>query len=236
MKKNDFLNGLKSGIPIGLGYFSVSFTFGIMAIVSGLNWWQATIISMVTLTSAGQVAGVGVMGMPGMYIDMLVSQLTINMRYAFMSIALSQKLNDKFKGIFKVLLGFFITDEIFAVAITKEEISRSFFFGLSVVPYFGWAIGTLLGSVLGNILPSIIMSALCIAIYGMFIAAIVPNCKNDIKALIVILIAISLSMSFYYLPVLKEISSGIAISICAVVAALFGAIFFPRKEESANAN
>ena len=83
MKKNNFLNGLKSGIPIGLGYFSVSFTFGIMAIVSGLNWWQATIISMVTLTSAGQVAGVGVMGMPGMYIDMLVSQLTINMRYAF---------------------------------------------------------------------------------------------------------------------------------------------------------
>ena len=92
----DFLNGLKKGIPICLGYISVSFTFGIMAIVSGLNWWQATIISMVTLTSAGQVAGVGVMGMPGMYIDMLVSQMTINMRYAFMSIALSQKLNDKF--------------------------------------------------------------------------------------------------------------------------------------------
>ena len=169
-----------------------------------------------------------------MYIDMLVSQLTINMRYAFMSIALSQKLNDKFKGIFKVLLGFFITDEIFAVAINKEEISRSFFFGLSVAPYFGWALGTLLGSVLGNILPSIIMSALSVAIYGMFIAAIVPNCKKDLKTLIVVMIAITLGVSFYYFPILKEISSGIAISVCAVLGAILGAIFFPRKEENIN--
>lgn len=236
MKRKDFLNGLKSGVPIGLGYFSVSFTFGIMAIVSGLNWWQATIISMVTLTSAGQVAGVGVMAFPGMYIDMLVSQLTINMRYAFMSIALSQKIDSKFKGIFKALLGFFITDEIFAVAITKEEVSRSFFFGLSVAPYFGWALGTLLGATLGNILPSIIMSALCIAIYGMFIAAVVPNCKKDLKALIVVLITILLSSVFYYLPFLSKISSGLAISICAVLAALVGAFFFPRKEENVDGN
>lgn len=236
MRNKDFLNGLKSGVPIGLGYFAVSFTFGIMAIVSGLNWWQATIISMLTLTSAGQVAGVGVMAFPGMYIDMLVSQLTINMRYAFMSIALSQKINPKFKGIFKALLGFFITDEIFAVAITKGEISRSFFFGLSVSPYFGWAIGTLLGAVLGNILPSIVMSALCIAIYGMFVAAVVPNCKKNLNVLIVVLIGIVLSCCFYYLPILSEISSGISISICAVLAAIIGAIFFPRKEENINGN
>lgn len=236
MMNKDFLNGLKSGVPIGLGYFAVSFTFGIMAIVSGLNWWQATIISMLTLTSAGQVAGVGVMAFPGMYIDMLVSQLTINMRYAFMSIALSQKINPKFKGVFKALLGFFITDEIFAVAITKGEISRSFFFGLSVGPYFGWAIGTLLGAVLGNILPSIVMSALCIAIYGMFVAAVVPNCKKDLNVLIVVLIGIVLSCCFYYLPILSKISSGISISICSVLAAIIGAIFFPRKEENINGN
>lgn len=236
MRNKDFLNGLKSGVPIGLGYFAVSFTFGIMAIVSGLSWWQATIISMLTLTSAGQVAGVGVMSFPGMYIDMLVSQLTINMRYAFMSISLSQKINPKFKGVFKALLGFFITDEIFAVAITKEEISRSFFFGLSVAPYFGWAIGTLLGAILGNILPNIVMSALCIAIYGMFVAAVVPNCKKDLNVLIVVLIGIVLSCCFYYLPILSKISSGISISICAVFAAIIGAIFFPRKEENTNGN
>lgn len=234
MKDKEFIKGLKSGIPIGLGYFAVSITFGITAILLGLNIWQTTLISMLTLTSAGQVAGINIMVIPGMYIDMFISQLTINLRYSFMSVALSQKTESKFKGIFKVLLGFFITDEIFAVAVSKEKITRKFFIGLATLPYIGWALGTLLGALLGNILPEVLMGALSIAIYGMFIAIIIPPMKNDLKILYVVLIAIILSICFYYLPYLNKVSSGIAISICAILSAIIGAIFFPRKEENLN--
>lgn len=234
MKKNNFLQGLKAGIPIGLGYLSVSVTFGIMSINVGLHWWQALIISLFTLTSAGQVASLSIIVNPGRYLELLISQATINVRYCFMSIALSQKTDNKFKGIYKWLLGFFITDEIFAVAMTQPKVSRSFFFGLGVFPYLGWAIGTLAGGLLGEILPEIVMNALSIAIYGMFIAIIVPPMKTDKKILIAVLISIFLSCCFFYIPFLKVVPTGITISICAVVGAILCAIFFPVKEEQNN--
>lgn len=234
MKTNDFLKGLKAGVPIGLGYLSVAITFGIMAVNVGLHWWQALLISLLTLTSAGQVASLNVIINPGRYFELLISQSTINIRYCFMSVALSQKTDSKFKGIFKWLLGFFITDEIFAVAMTRKEVSRLFFLGLGVFPYFGWAIGTLTGGLLGEILPESIMIALGIAIYGMFIAIIVPPMKNDGKILIAVLISIFLSCCFFYIPFFKVVPTGIAISICAVVGAILCAFIFPVKEEKAN--
>lgn len=232
--KNSFIRGLKSGIPIGLGYLSVSFSFGIMAVSMGFHWWQAVIISMVTVTSAGQLAGIGIMVNPGQYIEMLISQLTVNVRYSFMAISLSQKTDSKFRGIYRWLLGFFITDEIFAVASNEESVSRSFFTGLSLIPWLGWTMGTLMGALLGNVLPDEIMSALCIAIYGMFVAIIAPKAKKSLSLLIVVVIALAMSCIFYYAPVLKEISSGISISVCAILAALIGAFIFPVKEEAEN--
>ena len=226
---NDYKKGLKAGIPISLGYLSVSFSFGIMAIGASLSWWQALIISMLTLTSAGQLAGIGIMPYPGRYLEMLIAQSTINIRYSFMSISLSQKTDSKFKGIFKWLFGFFVTDEIFAVAISQEKVSRSYFGGLVTLPYFGWAIGTLIGAVVGNILPEIIMSALCLAMYGMFIAVLVPKAKEDKKVIIAILIAIIVGVLLYYVPILKQVPQGIAISISAVVAALICAFVFPKE-------
>lgn len=230
--KNSFLRGLKSGIPIGLGYLSVSFTFGIMAISLGFEWWQAVLISMTTVTSAGQLSGITIMVNPGQYIEMLISQLTINIRYSFMAVSLSQKADSKFKGIFRWLLGFFITDEIFAVAINEENVTRSFFSGLAVIPYLGWTLGTLAGALLGNILPDSVMSALCIAIYGMFVAIIAPKATKEKPLLAVVAVALVLSCMFYYLPVLKDISSGISVSVCAVAAAIVGALIFPKKEEA----
>lgn len=230
----DFIKGLKGGIPIGLGYLSVSFAFGIMAVSLGFQWWQAVIISMTNLTSAGQLAGIGIMVNPGLYIDMLLSQLTINVRYSFMSVSLSQKVTPQFSGLKRWILGFFMTDEIFAVAYNEKEVSVRFFSGLTVFPYIGWTVGTLLGSILGNILPAIIMNALCLAIYGMFVAIVAPKAKESLSLLLVVGIAITLSCLFYYLPFLSTVSSGLAVCICAIVAAIIGAIFFPIKEESAN--
>ena len=234
MKDKPFLRGLKAGIPIGLGYLSVSITFGLMAVAKGLHWWQALLISLLTLTSAGQFASLNIIVNPGRYIEMLVSQCTINVRYCFMSIALSQKTDSKFKGIYKWLLGFFITDEIFAVAMTENKVSRPFFLGLGVFPYLGWALGTLSGAILGSILPESVMLALNIAIYGMFIAIIVPPMIEDKTIIISVLIAALISCILTFVPYLKEIPTGIAISISAVVAALVCAILFPIKGEKAN--
>lgn len=227
----DFTRGIKAGVPIGLGYFSVSFTFGIIAVSYGFTWWQALVISMTTVTSAGQFAGIGMMLEPGQYIAMLISQLTINVRYSFMSISLSQKVESRFRGIYRWLLAFFMTDEIFAVASAEEEVKRSFFAGLAVVPYVGWTLGTLFGAVLGNVLPQRLMSALGLAIYGMFVAIVVPEMKRQKPVVWVVMLALVGSCLFRYVPVLSGISSGLAISICALIAAVLGAILFPVEDE-----
>ena len=228
---NDFTKGFRSGLPIGLGYYSVSFTFGIIAIKYGLTWWEALLISMLTVTSAGQFAGISIMTGPGHYLEMLISQCTINIRYSFMSISLSQKVNERFKGIWRVLFSFMITDEIFAVASSEKEVSRSFFAGLTILPYLGWSLGTLTGALLGNILPHSLMSALGLAIYGMFIAIVVPDLKKGSSICFVVAAALIMSCLFTYVPVLKDIPSGISISVCAIIAALLGAIFYPETPD-----
>ncbi len=229
--KQNFLQGLKSGIPIGLGYLSVSFSFGIMAISLGLSWWQAALVSMLNLTSAGQLAGVTIMAQPYQFIEMFVSQLTINIRYSFMSISLSQKADSRLKGLYRWLFGFFITDEIFAVAVSQNCVTRAFMSGVAIFPYIGWASGTILGAVLGNILPESIMSALCLAIYGMFIAIVAPDAKKSKSLLLIVALSCALSCGFYFLPVLNKVSSGLAISICACAAAAIGAALFPVESE-----
>jgi predicted branched-subunit amino acid permease len=227
----NYKKGLLAGIPIALGYLSVSFTFGIIAITYGLTWWEATLISMTNLTSAGQFSGIHTMLLPGQWLDMFISQTTINIRYSFMSIALSQKVDKKFSGIWRWILGFAITDEIFAVAVSEKKVSRSFFAGLITLPYIGWSLGTLLGAIIGNVLSLSIMSALGLAIYGMFVAIVVPVMKDEHPVILAVAIAALLSTAFTYLPVLSKVSSGIAISICAVVSAAIVSFIHPIDEE-----
>lgn len=227
-----FTKGLRFGIPIGAGYLSVSFTFGLISVAYGLKWWQALLISMTTVTSAGQFAGIGLMQQPGAYLEMLVSQLVINMRYSFMSVSLSQRTEEKFRGIYRWLLGFFVTDEIFAVAISQKEVKRAFFAGLAVIPYLGWSLGTLLGALLGNILPHRLSSAFGLAIYGMFVAIVVPPMKKEKPVAFVVILAMALSCLIYYVPFLSKLS-GISVSVCAVLSAAIAAILFPIKPKEA---
>ena len=233
---NNYRRGLKAGIPIAVGYLSVSFTFGIIAVSYGFSWWQALIISMTTVTSAGQFAGIGIMLHPGQYFQMLISQLTINIRYSFMSISVAQKADERFKGLSRWILGFMMTDEIFAVATQEEKVSRSFFAGLATLPYLGWSAGTLLGAILGSVLPDRLMSALSLAIYGMFVAIVVPEMKKSRPVTLVVIFSMLLSCAFYYIPSLSKISSGITITVVAIVAAAVGSILFPIKDEEVSDN
>lgn len=228
---SDWKQGIKHGIPIALGYFSVSFTFGLMAVDAGLAWWQAVLISLLNLTSAGQFAGLDILVAQGTLLEMALAQLVINLRYALMSVSLSQKVDKKFRGLSRLGLGFFMTDEIFGVAVShKEKVSRQYFLGLSTLPLFGWTLGTLTGALLGGVLPPLIQSALGIAIYGMFLAIIIPQARDDARFLRVIVIAVLLSCCFRYMPVLNKLSSGFAIIICAVVASTVGAILYPLED------
>ncbi len=227
-----YKRGIVAGIPIALGYLSVSFTFGIMAVNAGLSWWQALIISMTNVTSAGQLAGVETMIHPGQYVAMLVSQLTINLRYSFMSISLSQKADSRFSGAKRVIGGFTITDEIFGVASKEKNLTFSFFEGLSTLPYFGWALGTLAGALLGEVLLEKVMCAFNIGLYAMFIAIVVPEMKKSKAVLIVVAIAIAMSCLFTYVPALKAVPSGISISVSAIVASLIMALIKPVEVQN----
>ncbi len=187
--KNDIINigsrlgeykvGLKDGIPIALGYLSVSFTFGISAVSKGIAPFAAILISMTNLTSAGQVAGVAIMSSGGAYLEMALAQLIINMRYALMSLSLSQKLDSRYSLFHRIVSAFGMTDEIFAVASGKlGEVTSAYMYGLITLPYFFWAGGTAAGAFLGEVLPEIVKSALGIAIYGMFTAIVIPSAKK----------------------------------------------------------
>lgn len=228
---NSFKKGLKDGIPICLGYFSVAFAFGIFAVENGLTVFQATIISLTNLTSAGQLAGVPIM-MGGTLPELALSQLIINSRYSLMSVSLSQKFSHKVKLKDKLLISFGNTDEIFAVAISqKGEIGKKYMLGLMLLPILGWTGGTLIGAIAGNILPAMVTAALGLAIYGMFVAIVVPVAKKEKATALCVAIAIALSCAFKYIPLLTKVPTGFTVIICSVIAAAILAVVAPIKTE-----
>lgn len=221
--------GIKNGIPIALGYLSVSFSFGAIGITMGFTPLEVILISLFNLTSAGQFASLGIIASQGTFIEIAIVEFTVNIRYAFMSLSLSQKVNDKFKGIFKWLLSFFVTDEIFALAMLEEKVDRQYFLGLGLVSAMGWYLGTTMGAILGSVVPSVINNALGIALYAMFIAIIIPGMKKEKHLVKIVFITIIIRTCFYYLPVLKELSSGFAMTISALCGAFIGAICYPME-------
>ncbi len=230
MEKLGFKNGIKDGLPIALGYLSVSFTFGITAVNMGIPPITAILISLTNVTSAGQVAGIGIIAAGGSYAEMALAQLIINLRYALMSLSLSQKLDSKFNIWHRLAVSFCVTDEVFAVASGKgSDLPPRYMYGLILLPYLFWSGGTAVGAFLGSILPDEIKSALGIAIYGMFIAIIIPPSKKFRGVLFTAAIAAALSCVVYYVPLFDHISSGISIIICTVIAAALGAALFPRE-------
>lgn len=225
-----FLKGLSDGLPIGLGYFSVAFGFGIMAVSAKISAFFAWLISATNLTSAGQAAGVEVIANSGTLIEMALTQLVINLRYSLMGFSLTQKLDSSFTTPKRLILAFGITDEIYAMAISqKGKISASYMAGLMVIPFIGWTGGTLVGAFASQLLPEIISNVMGIMLYGMFIAIFIPAAKKSRSILTAVLIAVAFSVLFKY--VLTFISSGFAIIISAVISAVICAALFPVKEE-----
>ena len=228
MENNSFKKGLIAGIPICLGYLSVAFAFGIFARESGLSFWHTLIISMTNLTSAGQLAAVPIIAGDGGIIVLALSQLVINLRYALMSISLSQKVSKNVKMMDRFIISFANTDEVFAVATgLSGSVGKRFLYGLIIPPYIGWSLGTFIGASAGNILPENVISALGVAIYAMFIAIVIPPSKKHKGTLYCIIFAIALSLIFSYVPVLNAIPQGLRVIISAVIASTILAIIEP---------
>ena len=230
LKKQHFLKGLVHGIPIFLGYLSVSFGFGILAVQSGLTLAEAAAVSLFDLTSAGQVAGVGIIAAGGSLVEMVLAQLTINLRYSLMSLSLSQKLDESFTTPRRLIASYGITDEIFAVAAAQSgKITPWYMYGLILISTAGWVLGTVLGAGAGSLLPDDITNALGLMLYGMFLAIILPPARKEKGVLTAVVIAAAISCVIYFL--LPFISSGFSVIICAVIAAVICALLFPAKEE-----
>ena len=232
MDIKSFKHGIKDGIPIGLGYFAVSFSFGIIAVGGGLTPWQAALISLTNLTSAGQFAGIEIIFAAGSLWEMALTQLIINLRYCLMSFSLSQKLLPGTGMLHRLVMAFGITDEIFGVSAGQEgKISPFYNYGAMCMAIPGWTLGTFLGAVAGNLLPEFIVSALGVAIYGMFLAVFIPPAKKNRAVLGVVAGAMAVSTLFRVIPLLSHVSSGFVIIITTVLVSGIAAFVSPVKED-----
>lgn len=231
-KRALYRKGMLHGVPIALGYLSVSFGFGILAVQAGLTLLQAVGISATNLTSAGQAAGVAIIAAGGSLAEMIFTQLIINLRYSLMALSLTQKLDGTFTTGRRMMIAFGITDEIYAVAAAQPgRLTTAYMEGLILTPMLGWIAGTLLGAAAGQVLPASVTDALGILLYGMFIAIILPPCKKNGRLIWVILMAAAIStLLTLFAPM---ISGGFVIIISAVVSACAAALLFPVGEETA---
>ena len=232
MNLKEYRTGVRTGLPVGMGYFSVSFGFGAMAAAQGVKTVHAVLISLTNLTSAGQFAGLTLMVAGAVLWEVILTQLVINSRYALMSLALSQKMGRWIGFVPRLLIAFFNTDEIFALAMAREDaLTVPFMLGLGTLPILGWTGGTLFGALAGSVLPVNIRAALGVMLYGMFIAIVVPPARKEKPVLAVVTMALLLSCLFTWLPGLKSVSSGISVVICTVAAAALCAAVFPVQDE-----
>lgn len=229
---SSYTRGIRDGLPIAIGYFAVSFSLGILMRNSGLDPLQGLLMSLVNNTSAGEAAAVGIIADGGSYLEMAINQAVINIRYFLMSAALCVHLDPGLSLGRRMLVGFDVTDEIFATLIgQKRPVSEYFAYGLASITIPGWAAGTVLGIVFGDILPADIVSSLSVALYAMFIAVVIPPARKDGRILAIVLVSMLGSWLFTLEPIASYISEGVKIIILTLVISALAAVIWPLKED-----
>lgn len=236
-RKSFFLRGLRDGLPIAIGYFAVAFALGIKATAAGLTAWQSALLSFLNVTSAGEAAGIALLGAGTTYVELAFTQLVINIRYLLMSCSLSQKLAPEVNVLHRLLVGYGVTDEIFGISIAQDSLSPYYNYGAIAVAVPGWTLGTLLGAVMGDILPVRAVAALGVALYAMFLAIILPPARKS--RVIASLVAVSMAASAGLTFICQHFSftwftEGFRIIALTVTISLIAAILFPVKEKNAD--
>lgn len=232
MNKQELKEGIRDGIPICLGYLSVSMAFGLTAVKAGVPVWAAVLISLSNLTSAGQFAGTNLLIAQSSYIELMITTFVINIRYFLMSLSVSQKVDSHFHLKERLIASFGVTDEVFAVSMQRRtELTFSYMLGLIVTPIMGWTGGTWIGAVATSLLPENVTDAMGIALYGMFIAIIVPPAREQKEVLFAVALAIAASYAFAYVPILSALSGGWSVILITVAVSALAAWLFPIPEE-----
>ena len=239
MKDSNFAwyrRGLKAGIPIGLGYLAVAFTLGISARQAGLTAFQATLTSFLINASAGEFVGFTLISAGAGYLEVAIMEAVANARYLLMSFSLSQKLRSETGILHRMLIGWYVTDEVFGVSISAPGYLNPFYtYGAITLACPGWAIGTCLGVIMGNVLPADVVSALSVGLYGMFIAIFVPPCRKSRTILLIVAASMCLSFIVNIIPAFDAISSGVKTIILTVAISAAAAVLAPIKEASQDA-
>lgn len=230
--KNILLQGIRDGIPIGLGYFAVAFSLGIAARSAGLTAFQGFFASLFTNASAGEYAVFSLMAAGAAYLEVVLITVVTNIRYLLMSCALSQKLSPDTSLIKRLLLGLCITDEIFGISIAKEGyLNPCYSYGALLFASPCWALGTALGIIAGNQLPARIVSALSVALFGMFLAVIVPPARKNKIVAFLVLLSFAASYGASVLPLFAALSDGTKTILLTVIISAVAAALFPVKSE-----
>lgn len=226
-----FVRGMRDGIPICLGYFAVSFALGIAGRGVGMNAVQAFVMSLTMVASAGQFAAITLLGAGAGIIEMITTTIVVNLRYLLMSCSLTQKLSPETKLLHRLALSYCMTDEIFGLSISVDGFLRPVYtYGITVISVSGWCLGTVLGVVAGNILPALVTNALGVAMYGMFLAIIIPPAKENHFLGALVAVSMAASGLFSILPYLKAISSGFRVIILTILIAGIAAVIHPIEE------
>ena len=229
--KQALAEGFRDGIPIGLGYFVVSFTLGIMARHVGLTPFQGFLASLLNNASAGEYVGFTLIAAHAPYLEVAIMTFIANARYLLMSAVVSQKFSPKTPFYHRIFVGFDITDEIFGITIARKGWLNPFYnYGAMLTALPGWSIGTALGIIAGNILPTSAVSALSVALYGMFIAIIIPPARKD--KIVAACVAVSFAASFLAETFFSGISAGTRTIFLTVIISGAAAILFPVKEQN----
>lgn len=224
--------GFRDGIPIGLGYLAVSFSLGVAARNAGLSAFQGFLVSLLNNASAGEYAGFTVIAANGAYFEIFLMTLIANARYLLMSCALSQKFSPDTPLIHRILVGYDVTDEIFGITIARPGMLDPFYsYGAILIAAPAWAGGTALGVIAGNLLPARAVSALSVALFGMFLAVIIPPARKNRVIALFVLISFAASFAATYLPLISRLSGGTRTIILTVLISAVAAILFPVNEE-----
>ena len=230
--KKALYEGLKAGVPIGLGYFAVSFSLGIAAANGGIGPVGGAVSSLLCLASAGGYAGFMVISTLGTYFEMVLMMFIANIRYVLMSCALSQRVDPDLPFVHRFFMGYLVTDEIFAAQVAREgTLNPIFSYGCGIVAAPLWSFGTALGCIAGQLMPIRLVSAFSVALYGMFLACIIPPARKSRVVFGLVAVSFILSYICSAMPVISSLSAGIRTVILTVVICSAAAILFPRKEE-----
>jgi predicted branched-subunit amino acid permease len=228
-----FMQGYRHGIPIGLGYFAVAFSLGIAARDYGFSAAQGFMASLITYASAGQYMGFALYATNTTLAELVLLMFIINARYILMGFALNQRMPEGTPLRTRLLVGSCITDEIFGITIARPGVPTPFYtFGALIAAVPLWALGTALGISMGNILPARIVSALSVALFGMFIAVIIPPSRKDKAVLGAVAVSFALSYAAGHIPVISDLSQGNRTILLTVIISSFFAALFPRKAEA----